>query len=226
MFGRKSRQQDEALRNVAVPDLDSEVTAHWNRGAAPSNAPPPETASSASLDFGPTSYRAGKTKEYARKRRRLIISVLVGLLVSPVAVGAVSYLIRYINPVRRAMEPFGERIGFGQEEQEEIYYTPDISSEQARQLGVFLQQEGMFNDDGAKSVRLSKNGEVFVVGFVLAWNSWESPQTLMAFRELLPRLSRRVFNGVPVEIHLCAQQQDSHGRLMPAMRVLRAEDHP
>lgn len=223
MFGRWSRQKNKPSPPIALPDLDDQVTAHWNRGAAPPLAPP-ANAQADSLEFDPApAYRAGKTKEHRRGRRRFLVSLLLGLALAPIAVAGAYYLMRYINPVRRATESLGERMTFGQEDQEEIFYTEDISSDEVRRLGSFLQREGLFGDSRLKSVRLSKDGDNYVVGFALEWNNWRDDNVAADFRDLLPRLSRGAFNGRPVEIHLCARQPDSKGRAMPTMRVIRAD---
>jgi len=215
-----SRKPDTSLPDVVLPNLDSEVSAHWNRGVPPSVAPP-EKPPGDDLDFGPVAnYRRGKTKEQARRRRRLLLSLLVG----PLLIAAFIYFYPRISSFMRGGSSLGQRITFGPQEQEEIFYTADISSEQALQLGAFLQREGIFDGLDAKSVQLSKDGEVFVVRFVLAWGNWSNNDVAADFRALLPRLSRGAFNGGPVEIHLCAPQPDSKGRLMPTMLVIRGDD--
>jgi hypothetical protein len=217
MFGRWSRKHEQRL-----PDLDSEVTAHWNRGRAPSNAPPSQESLDDNLNFAPASYRVGKMKECSRTRRRLLVSLCIGLILGPIVVGAAFYLMRYINPVIRATETLGERMTFGPHDEEEIYYTRDIEPDQVRHLGAFLQHKGVFDGRSAKSVRLSTNGDVLVVGFAVVWNSWENPEVVNYFRELQGTLSEGAFHGRPVEIHLCARQADSQGRLMPAMYEIQA----
>jgi hypothetical protein len=227
MFARWwSRKPDKSLPDITVPDLDREVAAHWGRGLTSSNAPPmppPDHSASASLDFasGPSPVPT-RTRERSRKRRRLLLSLLGGL----VLVATACYLLWQIHFSMRGMGSLGQRMTFGVEDQEEIYYTDDISEEQVRQLGAFLQREGIFDGLRSKSVRVAKNGDVFVVGFALAWNNWQEQGVADDFHDLLPRLSRGVFKGSAVEIHLCARQPDSQGRPMPTMRVIRAEGHP
>jgi hypothetical protein len=222
MFARWwPRKRGQSLPDVALPNLDSEVSAHWKRGAPPPVTPPPERPSGDNLDFGPiASYRAGKTKEHARRRRRFLVCLLIG----PLMIAAFLYAYPWISSMLRGAGSLGRRLTFGQQNQEEIFYADDISSEQVLRLGTFLQSEGIFDGLSPKSVRLTKNeDDVFVVGFVLEWNNWLDEGVAADFRNLLPRLSRRVFDGSSVEIHLCAPQPDSKGRLMPTMRVIRAE---
>jgi hypothetical protein len=216
-----SRKPGKSLPDVVLPNLDSEVSAHWNRGAPPSVVPPPQKPPGDNLDFGPVaSYRRSKTKEQARRRRRLLLSLLVG----PILIAAFFYFYPWISSFMRGGSSLGQRITFGPQKQEEIFYTADISSEQALRLGTSLQIETIFDGLSPKSVRLSKDGDVFVVGFVLEWNMWSDGETVAYFRDLLPRLSREAFNGSSVEIHLCAREPDSKGRPMPTMRVIRVND--
>jgi hypothetical protein len=217
-----SRKADKSLPNVVLPNLDSEVSAHWNRGVPPPVASPspspPEKPVGDNLDFGPAAnYHKGKTKEQSRRRRRLLLSLLVG----PLLIAAFIYFYPWISSLIHGTTSLGQRITFGPQNQEEIFYTADISSEQALQVGTFLQREGIFDGLHPKSVRLSKDGDVFVVGFVLEWGNWSDKDVANDFRDLLPRLSRGVFHGSTVEIHLCAPQPDSKGRRMPTMRVIR-----
>ena len=218
MFGRWLRRKNPSGPPIALPNLDEEVTAHWNRGAAPPTLP--ANAPADSLDFEPApAYRAGKTKEHRRRRRRLLLS----LLVAPLMVVAFFYFYPWINSLLHGTHSLGQRMTFGPENQEEIFYTNDIESEQALRLGTCLQSEGVFDGRSPKSVQLSKDGDVFVVGFVLEWGMWSDRDTIAGFHDLLPRLSRGAFEGRPVEIHLCAPQADSKGKLMPTMRVVRAD---
>ncbi|HEY7425555.1 MAG TPA: hypothetical protein VH682_15090 [Gemmataceae bacterium] len=219
-----SRKQNKPFPKAALPDLDRAVAAHWDRGVAPP-VTPLEKPPGDSLDFGPVaSYRAGLTKERSRRRRRLLASLLVGLLLGPLATVAFIFFYPLFSSWVHGTGSLGQRITFGPRDLEEIFYSNDISAEQALQLGAFLQSEGIFDGLSSKSVRLSKDGEVFVVGFVLEWNNWLNENAAADFRDLLPRLSRGAFKGSPVEIHLCARQPDSKGRPMPTMRIIRTDD--
>jgi hypothetical protein len=224
MFARWwSRKQNKSVPEAALPDLDREVAAHWNRGVPPPVAPP-EKPPGDSLDFGPiASYHAGQKKERSRRRRRLLASLLGGLLLGPLVTAAFIYFYPRLSSWSHGTGALGQRITFGPQDQEEIFYGDDISSEQVLQLGAFLQSEGIFDGLSPKSVRLSKDGEVFVVSFVLEWNNWLDENVVADFCDFLPRLSRGAFKGSPVEIHLCARQADSKGRLMPTMRIIRPD---
>jgi hypothetical protein len=223
MFGRWGRKQAKPLPGVALPDLDREVSARWNPAAAPAW---PDKSAENSLDFGPAKANPARTRERSRRRRRVLMSCLLGLVLGPAAVAGFFFSTHRYMSLWHDSDALGERLFFGAQDQEEIYYAGGVSEEQARRLGAFLQREGLFGDERPKSVRLSKDGDVFVVGFALEWNNWTDERVADDFRDLLPRLSHGVFDGGPVEIHLCARQPDSKGRPMPTMRVIRAVAEP
>jgi hypothetical protein len=73
-----SRKQNKSSPEAALPDLDREVAAHWNRGVAPP-ATPTEKPPGDSLDFGPiASYAAAKRYVRALKRLKIILAALPG----------------------------------------------------------------------------------------------------------------------------------------------------
>ncbi|HWG46343.1 MAG TPA: hypothetical protein VN688_26510 [Gemmataceae bacterium] len=219
-----SRKLNKPLSDITVPDLDREVAAHWGRDSASPNLLPvvaaPDSSPSASLDFhSAAASRPRRTRERSRLLRRLVWSALGGLLL----VATVCFLLWNLNLSMFRTNSLGERMTFGVDDQEEIYYTAEVSPEQAQRLGAFLQREGIFDGLRPKSVRVTKNAEVYVVGFVLEWNNWQEQGVADDFRDLLPRMARGVFDSGPVEIHLCARQPDSQGRPMPTMRIIRAD---
>ncbi len=215
MFGRRSRDPKPKL-----PDLDPDVTSHWNRGQPPNPPPPVEEPR---LNIVPTWLLSSSAEERRRGRRRLLISCSLGLILGPIFAALVIYLIHLIN-LPLLSNPLGERMGFGAQDEEEIYYTDEISEQQVRCLGAYLQRTGYFNELSAKSVRLSKKGEVYVVGFALLWGSWKKEDVLEDFHTLRIGISREVFDGSPVQVDLCARQPDSKGNPMPAMVVLHADE--
>jgi hypothetical protein len=215
MFGRRPRDPKPKL-----PDLDPDVTSHWNRGQPP-NPPPPVEESG--LDIVPTWPLSSRDTERRRGRRRLLVSCLIGLILGPIFLAVAIYLIHLFNPYPIS-NTLGERMGFGAKDEEEIFYTDEISEQQVKRLGAYLQRVGYFNELSAKSVRLSKKGEAYVVGFALIWGSWKKEDVLEDFRTLRMGISREVFDGSPVQVDLCARQPESKGKPMPAMVVLHAEE--
>jgi hypothetical protein len=85
---------------------------------------------------------------------------------------------------------------------EVIDYSPELPDEEARRLGDFLQQVGLFTGHGNKSIRLTREGEGRRV-----WIAFRFGHADAAFLEDLRVLHRQiadhVFPGRTVELFLC-----------------------
>lgn len=84
---------------------------------------------------------------------------------------------------------------------EEIYYTRAVTDAEARTSGKVLQDQGFFNGIGEKSVRLSKDGTVYVLQVVLLFGH-EDARTQEELRKLAESISTAL-GGKPVRIDLC-----------------------
>jgi hypothetical protein len=104
-------------------------------------------------------------------------------------------------------EGMGKKLTFGAGE--EVYYTSGVTEAEARQLGGALQSEGYFNGKGAKTVQVSKQGDRYVVSFVLQPGAWNKPDVLHAFGQFRPQLSQKAFGGKPVELRLCDENMET-----------------
>ena len=89
---------------------------------------------------------------------------------------------------------------------EEIYYGDGATEEQAHQLGAFLKQSGLFDGRNSKTVRLAKNGAGFVVQFVIADGMWDNQAVLELMQKVRAAMSRDLFGGAAVEVHLCERE--------------------
>jgi hypothetical protein len=94
----------------------------------------------------------------------------------------------------------GHRIDLG--DKGDLYYTGIASEELARRLERFLQEENYFDGRRPRIVRLSGNGDRFIVAFVRE-DDWDDDQVVAYFDNLRGLLSRRVFDGRAVQIRLC-----------------------
>jgi hypothetical protein len=121
------------------------------------------------------------------------IGLLCLVLVFAIAMGLSSAWYALFNDL-------GERIEFGKDE--EIYYAKGVTEGQARALGRFLQQDGFFNGRGAKTVTVARQGDTFLVSFVVVRDTWNRPDALEWFRKVDAEMSDHVFGGAPVEIRL------------------------
>jgi hypothetical protein len=87
---------------------------------------------------------------------------------------------------------------------QELYYTDEVSKEDALRLGQKLREVGIFDRvSGRKTVVLSKRDEHFVVRFFLRQGAWNDGETIDWFDELRDLLSKEAFGGASVEIVLC-----------------------
>jgi hypothetical protein len=125
------------------------------------------------------------------------IAVVGGLL----TVGAIFAYTIFIE------EGMGKRLTFGASE--EVYYTSGVTEEEARRLGSVLQTEGYFDGRGAKTVQVSRDGERYIVSFVLQPGAWNKPEVLHVFGQIRPQLSHKVFGGKPVELRLCDENMET-----------------
>lgn len=93
-----------------------------------------------------------------------------------------------------ALKPFltltpveaGTRLAYGKGE---LFYFKGVEVAQARKLGELLQKLEYFNDKTTRAVRLSRDGERWMVGFVVRPGSEKAPATQNAFRELGKKLA-------------------------------------
>jgi hypothetical protein len=95
----------------------------------------------------------------------------------------------------------GQRLDFGNGQ--EVYYAEGATKEQADGLGRALQDEKYFDGSGANTVRVAKEGNGFVVSFVVQPGLWNQGQHQRYFLLLAGRLSGKIFHDAPVEVRMC-----------------------
>jgi hypothetical protein len=94
----------------------------------------------------------------------------------------------------------------------ELYYTGNVTEDQAKKLGDYLVKEGFF-DGNRKTVQLDKNGDVLQFRFVVKESFREDEKFLKTIGLFSHTLSKDVFDGAKVEVHVC----DEH---MKTLKVL------
>jgi hypothetical protein len=100
------------------------------------------------------------------------------------------------------------RVEFGRGH--EVYYVRGATEAEARALGQFLQGAGYFDSRRAVTVQLAREGEAFVVSFVVRENAWNNPQVITWAGDFASKLSEEVFGGKPVKIQLCDEDLSPH----------------
>ena len=96
-------------------------------------------------------------------------------------------------------DTYGELLNFNGGE---LYYTSNITSYEAHQLGNYCVQEGFF-DGNLKTVQLDKNGNTYEFRMVIKKGLENDPEILDLMKIWAYSLSQDVFNGSQVDIHLC-----------------------
>jgi tetratricopeptide (TPR) repeat protein len=96
---------------------------------------------------------------------------------------------------------YGKRLLFNAGE---LYYKPPVTEQQARRLGEYLVGTHFF-DGKRKTLQLARPGDTPQVRVVVKEGLERDQQMVEQFRQFGIELSRKVFDGAPLEIHLCDQ---------------------
>lgn len=84
----------------------------------------------------------------------------------------------------------------------DLYYTSTVTREEAKQLGDYLVKQKFF-DGRHVSVQLTKAGDTFQFRFPVKADYLKNKSYLAEIRAMDVELSKNVFHGAPVEVHLC-----------------------
>jgi hypothetical protein len=118
--------------------------------------------------------------------------------------GAIFFLVQTLATYPVTWQGSGSNVVFGSDE--EIYFTEGVSRDLAIRLGRKLQEFAIFDNQGAKTVVVSKRDNGFEVRlFVASWHG--GPALDLGPLDWLRRtLSAEVFDGSHVRIVVCDQQ--------------------
>jgi hypothetical protein len=105
-------------------------------------------------------------------------------------------LISYVGSMVRS--PYGNRLEYNGRE---LYYTSSVTEAQARKLAEYLVSIGFFNGN-RYSVQLNKGGSIYEVR-VWTKEGTEKNSGIASDKNLCRFISLNVFDGKPVEVHLC-----------------------
>ena len=90
-----------------------------------------------------------------------------------------------------------------------LFYTSNVTEEEARRLGDYLLKAGLFQDDKPTIAQLTKKGDVYQVrvvaekGVIEKKRAPEEMDPVQAAGLLAENISEKVFNGAKVEWHIC-----------------------
>ena len=87
----------------------------------------------------------------------------------------------------------------------DLYYTDNVTEVDAKKLGNYLVEQG-FYDGKPKSVQLDKSGSAYQFRMVVQPEKQNDKATMEIMKTFGVELSSDVFNGAPVEMHVCDEQ--------------------
>ncbi len=85
----------------------------------------------------------------------------------------------------------------------ELYYTDKVTKQDAEKLGNFLLESGFNNSEGTKSVQLTKEDKTYQFKMVVMEGYDQDEYYQEIARDFAAYISEYVFDGKPVELHLC-----------------------
>jgi hypothetical protein len=98
------------------------------------------------------------------------------------------------------------RVGDGHERVEiegsELYFTSAVTEAEARKLGAFLDEE-KYSDGERASVQLNKSDGTYEVRLVVKQGIEQDPEIIATMKQWASNVSKKVFDSVPDDIHLC-----------------------
>ena len=116
----------------------------------------------------------------------------------------VAFSVLFIGCGRGMFPPeWGERLKY---EGSDLFYTSAITESEARKLGDYLLESGFFQKDNTVTTQITKEGDVYLFRMVVKGDKGEDMEFLEKVGIFAAQLSRYVFDGKQVGIHLCDKQ--------------------
>jgi hypothetical protein len=85
----------------------------------------------------------------------------------------------------------------------QLYYTSAVTETEARQLANHLETQFLKDSSNRGTIQLHRSENTYQVRFVVKEWSETNDLTVLGFQVYGVRVSQEVFNGAPVEVHLC-----------------------
>jgi hypothetical protein len=104
----------------------------------------------------------------------------------------------------KVVEPidYGTKLTFG--ENNELYYTENVTVEEAQSLGDYLVSQDFFADDGnLRSIQLNKSGTTYEFRMIIKKGLEQDESVIDSMEFLATDLSSNVFDNKDLDIHLC-----------------------
>lgn len=124
-------------------------------------------------------------------RRSLALRIVIIVI-------AVIAMVAGLLQIFGAFHSYGTKLTFNGSE---LYYTKNVTEAEARKLGDALVKSGW--GDKKVTIQLDKAGETYQVRLPVKEGLDKDEKYLATASVFAADLSKKVFNGAPVEIHLC-----------------------
>ncbi|MBC8046363.1 MAG: hypothetical protein H7Y00_06170 [Fimbriimonadaceae bacterium] len=98
-----------------------------------------------------------------------------------------------------ACNNYGKKLIFNEGE---LYYTENLTEEEATKLGNFLVDDGFFSGQEI-SIQIDKTNGTYIFRMVSKDGVEDDPNFITLAEEYTRRLSAEVFNNAPVDFHFC-----------------------
>jgi hypothetical protein len=109
------------------------------------------------------------------------------------------FLIFLLLVLLAACTNYGTKLTFNNGE---LFYTKNVTEDEANMLGKFLVADGFFSGDQI-SVQLDKKDDRYLFRMASREGVEDSANFLSLAKEYTGRLSTEVFNGAPVDFQFC-----------------------
>ncbi|MDP8233244.1 MAG: hypothetical protein P9M06_00350 [Candidatus Saelkia tenebricola] len=85
----------------------------------------------------------------------------------------------------------------------DLYYTDTVTETEARVLGDYLSDTGFFKEDNPGTTQIRKEDDVYQLRMVVKEGTADDIDFLNNAAMFAAHISKDVFNGTQVEMHLC-----------------------
>jgi hypothetical protein len=106
---------------------------------------------------------------------------------------------------------YGKKLKYGDND---LFYTTNVTEDQAKKLGDVLEKSGFWANGGRKSVQLDKSADTFLFRMVVLDKYKNDSSFIEKAKTSITELSQNAFNSEPVVMHFC----DDH---LKTIRVVR-----
>lgn len=107
-----------------------------------------------------------------------------------------------VSLLSAACSNYGTKLDF---KKGELYYTSNVTEDEAKKLGNYLTEIDYFNDQEKLSVQLDKANDTYQVRFVVKDGIENNEQIQQQFKQLAKIMSGKVFGGAKTEVHFTDQ---------------------